>query len=279
MADPHDLATLDQAKKYLSPTISGQAADQQISQLLTAVSKGIAFYCSRIFVSQTITELRHGNSRESMRTKNYPIIQVQSVQINGMTVNQSTGVTSPGWVNDYEYLYIRGSVPGGAGGLYSGCRFPKGVLNVSIIYSFGFLTPGQIVIQNLPSWQNGVHYTVPQQILQGGYIYTCISPGISGASTPTFTTTLGAEITDSNVVWQNAGAWAAPPANAFDLPEQLTTAACIQTAYMYAMRPRIGDSSTGEAQQRVTYIMRDWHPSVKDKIDPFKAVVPIGNYS
>ena len=36
---------------------------------------------------------------------------------------------------------------------------------------------------------------------------------------------------------------------------------------------------TGEAQQRVNYMVRDFHPNTKSILNPYRAVVPIGDYS
>lgn len=97
-----------------------------------------------------------GSARQFVR--NAPIVSVSAVNIDGVTVPQSTGVLIPGWVIDgsAKSISLRGgsvvnrSLMGNYGGAYA--RYPRstwcfnmGAQNVEVVYTAGFSsTPSDI---------------------------------------------------------------------------------------------------------------------------------------
>lgn len=71
----------------------------------------------------------------------------------------------------------------------------------------------------LPAWQANTGYVVNASLIAAGsYIYQAINvSGNSGASSPTFPTTIGSTVVDGGITWQNAGPVTppAPPAARF----------------------------------------------------------------
>ena len=69
---------------------------------------------------------------------------------------------------------------------------------------------------NYPSWQPTVAWLQGNQIsviISGTtYLFTATQGGVSGSTSPTFPATLGATVTDNQVIWQNSGAVSTSPA-------------------------------------------------------------------
>jgi len=281
VANPLDLTDLATVKAQLVPEISGTGSDAVLSAIITAVSTWAQQWCGRTFMAQSYTENRNGNNRDSMRTKNYPLISVSSLTLNSQTVSATTGNIGAGWINDDKFIYLRQGLntAGGGGGLWAPGIFTKGIKNVTIIYTAGFITPGQVAIGNLPGWTTNVAVVTGAQILVAGYYYTAQSGGVTGTSTPSFPATTGATVTDNTVTWICNGAFAEPPDGATYIPYDIQTACNFQVSYLFGRLPRIGDSSIGEGPARTTFVVRDAEPYVKDMLTPYKAVVPIGDYT
>jgi hypothetical protein len=283
VASPFDLTDLLTVKSQLVPALTETSSDAQLSALITGVSNWIHKYCSRVFVAQSYVETRNGNERDSMRTKNWPIIAGSQLSINGQIVTEASGPIAAGWVNDDKFLYLRSShIRGGGGGLFAPHRFPKGIKNVTFSYTAGFVTPGQVAISELPAWAANIAVTIGTQILQeSGFYYTAQTTGVAGAESPTFPTRVGATVTDGTnlpVVWICNGLFTAPPDDAEYLPESIRMACNYQVSYLFGRVPNIGNSSTGEGPQRTTYVVKDAEPYVKDQLNPFRSVVPIGDF-
>ena len=102
---------------------------------------------------------------------------------------------------------------------------------VRILAAIGFSSgsSGEVIVTTIPiysnfqaqfpSWAASTEYALGTVVIPGtpnGFYYKVISPqsgGLSGGSTPTFPTGIGATVQDDAITWQNAGATssAAPP--------------------------------------------------------------------
>ena len=117
---------------YGAYTSSGYVSvdDTLLNRLITSVSDWIKSYCNRDFTQTTYTEYRNGWAGQTkMALKNYPIISMTSLYINGTIVPQSTAVGIDGWVENGGFLYLRG-----------GQTYTTGYANVQITYVAGYAT-------------------------------------------------------------------------------------------------------------------------------------------
>ncbi len=71
------LVALQDVKDFL--TISGSTEDSKLTYLINEVSRWIASFCGRNFVSTTYTEYYDGTGTDELMLKNYPIISVTSL--------------------------------------------------------------------------------------------------------------------------------------------------------------------------------------------------------
>lgn len=83
-----DLTTLANAKLWLGITQSTD--DAQLSRLVTAASDFITSYCNRSILSAAyVGEKYNGNGNKALVVRQWPIVSVQSLSINGLAVAAS----------------------------------------------------------------------------------------------------------------------------------------------------------------------------------------------
>jgi hypothetical protein len=146
---PHavDLTTLTDLKNYISPAL-GQttASDSALTKIITAVSDGINRYVSRTLAVGTFAEVRNGNGRRSMRALIYPVLNVSSVVLAGFygetghVILPSTNGSASHLSWDKWFINLRDEC------------FWEGRQNITLNYSGGFMTPGQLGVLTLPGW-------------------------------------------------------------------------------------------------------------------------------
>lgn len=136
------LCQLSDVKTYLGITSSG--TDQVLSALITNASSFIERYCNRAFEQASYTETRNGNGADAIYLRNAPIVSVQSVSVDGVSIPAAPDTTSYGYVFDEHKVYLRGDarVNPITPGIFAGYppRFQRGVQNIVIAYTAGFAT-------------------------------------------------------------------------------------------------------------------------------------------
>jgi hypothetical protein len=114
-----DLTNLANVKLWLGITSTDD--DVQLARLITAASDFVAQYCSRSFVSTAVTDRKyHGNGNSTLVLRNWPIISVQSLAIDGVTVPATN------YTFFDRMIYLTNGV------------FTKGLANVSVNYTAGY---------------------------------------------------------------------------------------------------------------------------------------------
>src|SRR5215471_17604828 len=143
---PTDLTDLFTLKKYINPVVAGSTVSDVILQdIISGVSDAFARYCSREFPIQQRVEVRNGNGRQYMRTLIYPIESVQSVVIAPLFGQPGQTLTTNNYSHDNWFIYL---TPGG----FFGNAFQRGYQNVTLTYTGGYITPGQLACISLPAW-------------------------------------------------------------------------------------------------------------------------------
>lgn len=137
------LCQIEDVKTYLG--ISTTSTDGVITALIPQASAMIENYCNRTFAQASYSETRNGNNAASIFVRQLPIVSVQSVSVNGISVTAAPDTQSYGYVFDDERIYIRGSgsrQPMPLGVYPGGCPdcFLRGVQNIVLAYTAGYST-------------------------------------------------------------------------------------------------------------------------------------------
>ena len=156
-----DLTTLANVKSWVQLGVAGD--DQIIQDAITAFSAYVLRVTGRGPADGSIPaasplnsvvaydEFYDGSGTERQQVRNWPIVSVSSVNINGQVIQQSTSINTWGWVvdGDAKFISLRGGfAPNVAtfqnyrfqGNRYGsrGPGFCVGNQNVEIVYSAGF---------------------------------------------------------------------------------------------------------------------------------------------
>jgi len=272
-----DLTTLTDLKNYISPTL-GQttASDSILAKIITAVSQGINRYCSRTLALSTVSEVRNGNGRDSIRTLIYPILSVTSLVIAplfgspGQTilppVAGSTAV--PQFSHDNWFIYLNGG--------FRECGFCAGRQNITLNYIAGYITPGQLQVLALPTWVASSNVAQNQQVQVAGFYYTAINAGTTSAAPgPTWLQVRNSITVDNGVSWLCNGPIPVLPPSADIINADFQQACKQQSALLFKNRTRVGDTGSGVGPDRINYFLKGAHPSTLDLVNPHREVFPI----
>jgi hypothetical protein len=269
---PHavDLTTLTDLKNYISPAL-GQttASDPALSKIITAVSDGINRYVSRTLAVGTFAEVRNGNGRRSMRALIYPVLNVSSVVLAGF-YGETGHVILPSANGSASHLswdkwFIN---------LRDEC-FWEGRQNITLNYSGGFMTPGQLGVLTLPGWTAAAVTLANAQIQIGGFYYESVNGGTTGATAPgTWLQTRNSLTNDNGIFWRCEGAIPVLPSNANMVPDDFQLACMQQSALLFKNRTRVGDTGSGVGPDRINYFLKDAHPSTISMLDKHREVFP-----
>lgn len=126
------LCTADDVKTYGGITTT--AEDGLIAALIPQASGQIEQYCNRTFLQGTYTETRNGRDTATLYLRQQPIVSVQSLTIEGVTVQPSPNTQTYGYVFDEAQIYIRHA----RGPFGQPDRFVRGVQNIVVQYTAGF---------------------------------------------------------------------------------------------------------------------------------------------
>jgi hypothetical protein len=138
---PDDLCVLADLKAWLNVQTTGE--DALLQNLITRGSAQMLRWINRDhLVVTSYTENRDGNDAMFMLPRNYPLIAVSSVMVNGIAIPAAVGQVSAGFVFDQRKIMLRG---GGVGfssatpfsGQYQ-YRFARGFQNVQLLYQAGY---------------------------------------------------------------------------------------------------------------------------------------------
>jgi hypothetical protein len=127
-AAPDDLCTLADIKAWLPN--QGNNDDVTLQNLISNASLQVLQYMDRPHILASaigaLTENYDGNDSDRLLPRQFPIIAVTSVSIDGVPVQQSTGPTTAGFLWDARRILLR-------------CfRFCRGVQNVQLSYTAGY---------------------------------------------------------------------------------------------------------------------------------------------
>lgn len=131
------LATLAQVKLWI-PKLTSSDDDPLLKSLLARASGIIMAHLSRTDVAvRTVTETINGQGGPGILLREWPVVSVSSLSINGLAISAASNAIQSGYV----WSTWDGSLPGGPQSLaVRGRSFPRGQQNVSIVYRAGYMT-------------------------------------------------------------------------------------------------------------------------------------------
>ncbi len=128
-AAPDDLCTLAELKGWLPN--QGNNDDATLQNLITNGSLQVLQYLNRphilASVLGTINEVQDGNDSDRLLPRNFPVISVSSVSVDGNPIPQAGAPWLSGFLWDGRRILLRGFT------------FSRGVQNVQISYAAGYL--------------------------------------------------------------------------------------------------------------------------------------------
>lgn len=116
------IVSLSALKAYLPVSVTTD--DDFLEDLIYRAEEYARSYCSRELTSKQFTEKRSGHGSDILLLKEFPVTAVTSVTIGSAVIPAST---SAGYEFSEEAIYLHGY------------RFTKGVRNVTVVYTAGYL--------------------------------------------------------------------------------------------------------------------------------------------
>jgi hypothetical protein len=196
-----DLTNLASVKQWLKVTSTDD--DVLLGRLVSQLSGAALNYLERPSIARkTCTELRSGVDNQQLTLRNWPVVQIGSLQVDGVTIPAATTATA----NGYTLETWDGTGAGVPQQLtLRGYRFCRGLNNISIVYDAGYcvlsqpqtvpVSPYQVTVQPAGgSWaqDDGVTYAngtaltaVPNNTTPATGQYT-VTAGNTGEATYTF---------------------------------------------------------------------------------------------
>jgi hypothetical protein len=137
---PDDLCSLPDLKAWLN--VQTNAEDALLQNLITRGSAQMLRWMSRDhLIATSYTENHDGNDALLIFPRNFPLIAVDSVMVNGVTIPAASDQVSAGFVFDARKIMLRGGSAFYSVGPYSSqCqyRFTRGFQNVQLVYQAGY---------------------------------------------------------------------------------------------------------------------------------------------
>ena len=130
------LTTLARLKQFNGIDEADTSQDFKLGFLIDSASQEIENVLGRKLKKSQYTEKVKGNNRLTIQVKNYPLLEVDSIKINGSLVNESD------YAHD-ESGIIEGTRPWGASGLHYGISnfMVQQSKNIEIAYLAGYVLP------------------------------------------------------------------------------------------------------------------------------------------
>lgn len=292
-----DLCALQDVSDWLSAggTALQSTANPLIQRLITGLSSGIYSYLSRqLIIPRTITERYDGVSSPRLVLRNYPIISVSGLLVNGTSRMSGTyptgGSASAGWPpNGYLFQPWDGLLPGKpqALDLFAFGSFSWGRENVQVTYTAGYQVSNEVA--TVPAGGGLLAPQAPQGPWASdmGVSYADGTPltSVASGTTPSAgqyvpPSGVGCAGTPSNYTFAAADAGEGILLNYGFVPAALNSACIEWVAERYRYMGRVGQKSeTTAGQQTASYDLSGVPNFVKVILDPYRCVVPFYNIS
>jgi hypothetical protein len=265
-----DLVTLAAMKSWLNITTTND--DTLLSTLITQISRAIYNYTNRtFFLPRTVTETYDGMGRQRLLLRNWPVVNVLAVSVDGNAIPASP-IWGPGvsFTAGYCLEPADDDPPGAmqAIDLRGGYCFHKGRQNVVVTYLAGYIVQGEA--QTVPSTPTGGLYQLTYATPYGTW---GLDQGVTYANGTALTLVTGTPTTGQYNVANGVYTFAVGDASASLLlsygyiPSDLEQCALEWIADRYKQRDHIGQSSKSlGGQETVAYLNQNMPMFVKETL-------------
>lgn len=268
MPNLQDLTDINTAAAYMTPALQGPAlasATMSLQKIITAVSNGILEFLCRRLVCMTYVETRNGQGTQKMRTLQWPILNLASVQF----VRGSAFSTAPTQAYVYDDKFIT-MLDG-----WNCWGFEDGAQNVVLTYTAGYITPGLVACNTLTPASRSTMYAASAQCNVNGVLYRCVVGGATAASAPVFNPVINSLTVDGTVTWlAQTGIPLMSPLASW-IPEEIELACLQAVSLTYKNQTRVGDTSMGVGPDRVNYFLRAATQQTIEWLHPHRELFPI----
>lgn len=295
-----DLASTQDVKDWLAaggPAL-GSSGDNVINRLITACSGGIYSYLSRqVIIPRTVTERYDGLGNSRVLLRNYPVLSVSSLMVEGTVFTAgtypsssgpSTGWPPSGWIESLWDGLLPGSPQvldafgfadnSGSSGL-SG--FVRGRQNVQVTYLCGYAVLSEAaVVPTAPPYQVAPLDPQGPWAADLGVSYSDGTAFVAGSSSSAGhyaapADGVATQGVSKNYIFSSSDAGADILISYGFVPAAINTACIEWVAERYRYAGRIGQKSQSvSGNQTASYDTTGVPPFVKSVLDPYRCVVP-----
>lgn len=257
-------ARLADVKSWLELTTDD--SDAFLTTLIGQISDAILNYLSRpLFYKTTFTEVRNGSGAASMALRNYPVINVTSLDIGGSSIPVATSATALG--------YILATWDGNNAGAIQqlnlrGYRYTRDYSNVTVVYAAGYAIaneahtiPGSIAYVIAVDEPYGQWAQDDGVISAAGVVYTKVTGSPSAGQY---------SVADGVYTFNAANASTAVLISYSYTPRAITEACIEWVGERFSYKQRIGQTSRTLGGQETTAYNLKLPNQVKILLEPFK---------
>lgn len=278
-----ELTTLGAVKNWMFTQASGATApntdDQLLTRLIAQCSGAVRNYIERPILTRTTwAELRNGAGNQIMMLRNWPVLKINSLTIDGATINAATSSTGAG----YTLQTWDGSSAGIPQNLsLVGYCFTRAQNNVAINYDAGYCVTNEA--HNVPT-----NYSIK---LTPAYGMWCEDDGITDANTGATLTaiTSGTPTTGQYLITPDLAGGSGAATYLFAaadvgravlfnysfVPAALEEAVIELVAERYSYRQRIGQKSMSVGgQTTAAYNLNAFPDWIAKNLDQYKKFLP-----
>lgn len=261
-----DLTSLANVKAWLSPPLTSTNDDALLTRLVSAASRFILGYLDRpVLLAQPYAETRDGLGGRTILLRQWPIVSVTSLAIDGNLVPPaSAGGSAAGWLLDGWDGWSAGQPQALS---LVGYAFARGTQNIAIGYTAGYAVTGEQ--QTVPTASPFTLATMRSWAADLGVSYVG-----GGALTPTDGSPAQGQyaILSGVYTFNAADAGRAVALSYSYLPLEVEQACIELVALRYQERQRIGQVSKSLAGEVVAFTQKDMQDDVAAALAPYRRV-------
>lgn len=161
------MITLTQLKSFLSISLSETSKDALLEGFINDATSELNSLCSRKLDYMSHTEIINGTGGITLVLNNYPVSEVEKIEILNGDVWENLFVSPDTFSNSAILLKEVGIIK-----LLKSYTFPKGERNISVNYSAGYKWADE--------WKAGTAYEIDDSVRYNNSIYKCIEAHTSG---------------------------------------------------------------------------------------------------
>lgn len=259
---PNDLTTLAEVKSWLNISTSGD--DVILSRLISSTSQYIQSWLNRQFTVASGTEVYNGVGTQQLALRNYPVVSVSAVVVDGISIPQSSDGVRSGFVYDSKMVYL------------IGYQFTRASQNIKVTYTWGYQQNNELAaIPAVPYQISAASLSLPWNkdvsvaFASDGAVLTSVS-GI-----PTTGQYAVSYINNAPVYTFAAADTGKAVLITYAYTPYEIEQACIELlSIRYRERTRIGENSKNIGGETVSFNVKDMPDSVKTILNNYRRVVP-----